>query len=166
MILENCIETLKKILKDSEKIVVCGVGNELKSDDRIGILIAEELKNKINSEKISVFICGSAPEGFSGKILKEKPSHLVIIDAARFNGNPGDIGLFKPDEIEGIITSTHTLPLSLMCKYLFSELQGDIEIIIIGIQIENLEFGEEISPKVLKAKDKILRFFLELSHQA
>ncbi|MGQ4913491.1 MAG: hydrogenase maturation protease [Candidatus Asgardarchaeia archaeon] len=159
MILDNVDDELLNFLRNAKKVVICGVGNELKSDDRIGLLIAEALQKEVNSPKMISFICGSAPEGFSGKVLKEKPTHFVIIDAAQFGYPPGSIGLFEPEEIEGIVTSTHSLPLSLMCKYLHMELKGEINIKVVGIQIKNLELGDRITPEVLAAKDKIVSIF-------
>ena len=66
------MKNLKPELKGASKIVVLGVGSELRGDDIAGILAAENLKGK-TSDKLQVLIGGTAPENLTGEIKKLKP---------------------------------------------------------------------------------------------
>lgn len=148
----NIKEKLIQWLKNARKIIIMGVGNPLRGDDIVGLKIAKKLE-KYSSKYLKVIISETVPENFIGQIRKFKPSHLIIIDAVDFKGEPGDIRLILPEELSKIgIISTHTLPLSLLSKFLYESM--NIKTIIFGIQPKSIDFGSNISPIVEKASIK------------
>lgn len=136
---------LSQRLKGAEKIVVLGVGSELRGDDAAGTLVAEQLKGS----KLQVIIGGTAPENFTGEIKRLKPSHLIIIDAAEMHCPPGTLKLVGLDEIGGYSFSTHALPLKVMADFILNEIT--CAILVIAIQPKTLEFGAALSPEVKSA---------------
>ncbi|MEM1574916.1 MAG: hydrogenase maturation peptidase HycI [Nitrososphaerota archaeon] len=153
-------ENLIKWLKNARKIIIMGVGNPLRGDDVVGLKIAKKLE-KYSSKYLKIIISETVPENFIGQIRKFKPSHLIIIDAVDFKGNPGDIRLILPEELSkaGII-STHTLPLSLLSKFLYESM--GIKTIIIGIQPKSIDFGSNISPIVEKTIIKATKIIINV----
>jgi len=149
----NLKTQLKKKFKDAKKIAVLGIGSELRADDAAGLLVAEELK-KIKNLKLKVFLGSTAPENFTGEIIKFKPTHILIIDSVDIDQKPGSILLINPDEVGGISFSTHMLPVKMMVDYFFASLK--CEIIIVGIQPKTLLFGEAVSEEVKKSTGKII----------
>src|SRR5665647_2924663 len=137
----NLKTILKQKLKDAKRIVVLGIGSELRADDAAGLIVAEELK-KIKNLKLKVFLGSTAPENFTGEIIKFKPTHILIVDSVDTDQKPGFILLINPDEVGGVSFSTHMLPVKMMVDYLLASLE--CEIIIIGIQPKILLFGETI----------------------
>lgn len=148
----NLKTILKQKLKDAKKIAVLGIGSELRADDAAGLIVAEELK-KIKNLKLKVFLGSTAPENFTGEIIKFKPTHILIVDSVDTDQKPGFILLINPEEVGGVSFSTHMLPVKMMVDYLIASLK--CEIIIIGIQPKVLLFGETISKEVKKSTKQV-----------
>jgi hydrogenase 3 maturation protease len=155
----NLAEVLEKELGNFEKLVVLGIGNELRGDDGAGILVVKKLK-KVLKDMRNIFIinCDTAPENFLSKIKDFSPSHVLIIDAIDFKGEPGSVAFFEDKNVVESV-STHRLPLSMIRAYL----EGfglNIKFFLIGIQPKNLLLGEKISHRVKEAV-KIITKMLE-----
>ena len=125
------------------KIVVIGVGNPLKCDDNIGNIVVEKLKNQIKKPNICFISAGATPENFIGKLMKIKPDLIYFIDAAEFEGKPGDIKLLDLREFSQGLVSTHGLPITI-----FKEFFPETKIRIVGIKTENIEYGYKISQEI------------------
>ncbi|AFK22557.1 hydrogenase maturation peptidase HycI [Pyrococcus sp. ST04] len=145
---------LKQVIKSGKRIVICGIGNEIRGDDGFGVLLVKELKKLIKRENVLILNCGQAPESFFGKIIKFKPDLVIFVDAIHFGGNPGEIVVVTPESVIGEAFSTHGMPLKLMAKHI--ERDVDAEIILIGCQPKNIGLFEEISPEVKEALEKLL----------
>ncbi|MDO5810572.1 MAG: hydrogenase maturation peptidase HycI [Methanobrevibacter sp.] len=152
---------LSDFLKDCEKLIVLGVGNELKSDDGIGPFIIKKLQfENIENKKLILIDGQTVPENFTGKIRKEKPTHLIIIDACLMNSNPGDMQIVDRYDFASIGISTHSMSLSFFVKYL--EKDADFKITFVGIEPESMDWGEKPTPKVEKAADEFIKTLKEL----
>ena len=135
-------EELKEKIRDGALLL--GVGNELKSDDGIGPLAVKRVRyeNKLN--------CETVPENFVFKIKKMEPACIVIVDAVKFGGEPGEIGWFEAGDSIGPKISTHNLPLSV-----FRSFFEGTEVFLLGVQPESIEFGEP-SEKAREAIEEIV----------
>ena len=147
---------LNDFLKDCGKLIVLGVGNELKSDDGIGPFIIHKLKEKnIENEDLLFIDAMTVPENFTGKIRKENPTHLITVDACLMDLNPGDMQIVDPEEFANIGLSTHSMSLSYFVKYL--EQGNDLKIIFVGIEPETMDWGDMPTPEVEKAADEFIK---------
>ena len=144
---------LKKI-NERKKVLIIGMGNRLKGDDGVGSIIAEKLKEKIRKENLFVIDAENAPENYTGKIKEISPELLLIIDAVDFNSYPGDFKIFEINEIKDTTVSTHNFSISLLKKFIKVD-----EIYLLGIQPENISFGENLSERVKKSVEKIIEKF-------
>jgi hydrogenase 3 maturation protease len=146
-----------KQLKGSSRVVLLGVGSDLRGDDIAGILVAQELEKfkpaKRSKIKFKVFLGGTAPENLTGSIKKFRPSHIIIIDAAQMKKKAGAIRLLKDSEIRGICFCTHQLPLNMISHYLKASIKS--EVIIIGIQPKVIKFGAGVSQEVKKSAKQV-----------
>ena len=63
---------LKNFLEGFEKLIVLGVGNELKCDDGVGPYIIKKLKEDMVEDKDRLLLIDAqtVPENFTGKIRK------------------------------------------------------------------------------------------------
>ena len=146
---------LSNFLTDCDKLVVLGVGNELKSDDGVGPFIIKRLKEENIENKNLLFIdAKTVPENFTGKIRKEKPTHLIIVDACLMDSNPGDMQIVNKYEFANIGISTHSMSLSFFVRYL--EKDTEIRIIFVGIEPETMEWGEKPTSKVEKSANEFI----------
>ncbi|GAB6054824.1 hydrogenase maturation peptidase HycI [Methanobacterium movens] len=139
-------------------MIILTMGNELRGDDGLGPCIAQKLSPLIGDSPSTVVIDGGAvPENFTGAIRKEKPSHILIIDAVDMGELPGHIRIIKTEEIANYNISTHAMPLSFLIKYMQSDM--DVEVVILGLQPGKMEIGSKISKEVKKSIDTIIEFF-------
>lgn len=135
---------LSNFLEGYEKLIVLGVGNELKCDDGIGPYIIKKLKEEsIENKKKLLFIdAQTVPENFTGKIRKEKPSHLIIVDACLMGGEPGDMKIVNRYDFANIGISTHSMSLSFFVRFL-EQGNDDLRIIFVGIEPESMDYADE-----------------------
>nr|WP_296889124.1 hydrogenase maturation peptidase HycI [uncultured Methanobrevibacter sp.] len=150
-----------------------GIGNELKYDDGVGPYIISEL-NKLNlNENILLINAKTVPENFTGKIRKENPSHIILVDACLMGLNPGDYKIVNKDDFADIGISTHSMSLSYFVKFLNHD-----NILFIGIEPESLElidqdslgvlgadlmdFNGELTENIQKSADEIIELLGEL----
>ena len=124
------------------------MGNELKCDDGVGPFIIKRLKEQgIEDKNRLLFInAETVPENFTGKIRKENPTHLIILDACLMGGKPGDMKIVDKYDFANIGISTHSMSLSFFVKYL--EKDTDFKIIFIGIEPESMDYSEELTENV------------------
>ena len=132
----------KEILK--KKLAVLGVGSELRGDDGIGPYLSEKLSS-FNSESFLSINGDLVPENFTRDLRKFQPDNIIIIDAAFMEKSAGDIEIVRINELTGISFSSHSMPLSVLGKYLLQEIGANIY--ILGIQPINIDFGSEIDRK-------------------
>ena len=156
---------LKKFLNNHEKIAILGIGNELREDDNVGPYIIEELKkcfekNDFDQNSVVFINAGSVPENFTGLIKKEKPSHLLIIDAVLMDCEPGAIKFVKKEEIANVNVSTHSLSLNFLIRYLEKFLSLDL--LFIGVQPLKMSLGNNLSEEVKKSADELISIILSL----
>lgn len=137
------------------KVVVLGIGNTLRGDDAIGSLLAARIKGKV---PFVVFDAQESPENYLGRVLREKPDTVVIVDAVDFGAKPGEYRFLESQEVKTTnLFTTHNASISLTINYLQSNLKADIIILI--IQPESINFGEKLSQPVADALDKLEELF-------
>lgn len=141
---------------DSESVIIMSVGNSLRSDDGIGPYILSKIKNhQSKSNKIELIDAGIVPENYIQKVLDLKPDKIIIIDAADFGGHPGELRFIPNNAIPESSVSTHAISLRLLAE-LINKYSG-AEVIFLGIQPKNIEFGEELSAKVKEQADSLIK---------
>ncbi len=139
---------LSTFLEGFEKLIILGVGNELKCDDGVGPYIIKRLKeeNLEDNKKLLFIDAKTVPENFTGKIRKENPSHLIIVDACLMDGQPGDMKIVNKYDFANIGISTHSMSLSFFVRYLERDTQ--IRIIFVGIEPESMDYADRPTQKV------------------
>lgn len=137
------------------KVAILGVGNILRSDDGIGSILANRIKDKV---PFMVFEGGISPENYLEKIIKAKPDTIVIIDAVDFGGLPGEFKILEAKDIKTInLFSTHNVSITLLINYLQNNLKVDIIILI--IQPKSTVLGDKLSPEVAASLSKLEDWF-------
>jgi hydrogenase 3 maturation protease len=147
------LEHLKSHLKG--KVTILGIGNTLRSDDGVGSLLANRIKDKV---PYIVYDAGPNPENYLGKIIKDGPDNIVIIDAVDFSGNPGEFKVLEGEDLKTVnLFSTHNASIELTINYLQSQIKVDIIILI--IQPKTIAFGDKISPEVSETLTRLEEWF-------
>ena len=137
------------------RIAILGIGNPLRSDDAAGVEVARRLQNRLTREIDSILVidAGHAPENHTAELRRFGPNLVILIDAAEMGLPRGKIRWVGIDEIDGLSASTHTLPLSMLAKYLMLEHGCDVK--LLGIQPQSTEIGETVSANVFQAVNEI-----------
>jgi len=125
------------------KVVLVGIGNPLRGDDAFGPRLIERLTGKVRAVCIDA---GSAPESYAGKIVKEKPDTIVLVDAVHLDKSPGEYALLGKAEILKSGFTTHDMSPHLFIEYLENQTQADIY--LLGVQPKTLSIGDEMSDPV------------------
>ena len=145
---------LGRWLKHCRKLVIIGIGNPLRGDDALGLHILRELEGKV-PRSVRLIEAETTPENFTGEIERSKPSHVLFVDAAQFEAEPGEARLFPPDKIAGLTLSTHAMPLSILAEVLQKDINAKIA--LLGVQPRTIELGEKLSPELAKETRKVAR---------
>ena len=141
---------LNDFLIDFDKLIVLGVGNELKCDDGVGPFIIRKLKEEnVENENLLFIDAKTVPENFTGKIRKENPTHLIIVDACLMGSEAGDMKIVDQYEFANIGISTHSMSLSFFVRYLEKDM--DSKIIFVGIEPESMDWADSPTEKVEKS---------------
>ncbi|MFH1519564.1 MAG: hydrogenase 3 maturation endopeptidase HyCI [Candidatus Omnitrophota bacterium] len=145
---------LKDILKG--KVVIVGIGNIIRGDDGFG----PALINKIKDETRAVCIdAGSAPENYIGKIIKEKPDTVLIIDAVYLGRNPGEYEILEEEDIVKCGFTTHDISPAMFMECLTKETEADIY--MFGVQPKTIELGSELSLSLRQTLREVARLIRE-----
>jgi hydrogenase maturation protease len=137
---------------------IVGIGNLLLSDEGIGCHVAQALEgvSPPNVEVIDAGTCGDVSR------LVEDADKLVIVDAARGGGTPGQIYRFHPEDItpeRKPLLSVHDM--SLLDSMMLVRAWRDVgETVIIGVEPKELGWGLELSPEVREKMPEIINAVL------
>ncbi|HJX30351.1 MAG TPA: hydrogenase maturation protease [Thermodesulfobacteriota bacterium] len=151
------------------RVVILGVGNRLRCDDRAGIAFIAQLKEKWcsntspeNFETKRILVeAGEFPEDWFIRILDLKPEVVIVVDAVDIQADPGSVAILGAEDLpESLCFSTHRLPLKSLLK-LWEE--NGSKTMIIAIQPENLDFGEWLSPRVEMSINNLIKLMPSLT---
>ncbi|NMC38520.1 MAG: hydrogenase maturation protease [Bacteroidales bacterium] len=141
-------DLLKKIVSAAgRKKLFVGIGNVLKCDDGIGVYISNRI---VPADDISVLTVETSIENYIGKINSIDPDILVLIDAVDMGASPGTSKTLSINRIQDLTFNTHSISLARFSIFF------KMEIFIVGIQPEKIEFGENISYLVQDEADRLI----------
>lgn len=143
-------ETLHDILTwKGRKILFAGIGNLLRKDDGAGVYISNNITPRDN---ISALTAEVSIENYIGKINSLAPDLLVIIDAVDMGAKPGAHKLLDISDIQDTTFNTHNISLKRIADFF------PMQIMILGIQPEKIDIGENLSYIVKTEADKLIEF--------
>lgn len=125
--------------------IVLGIGNRLMMDDGMGIYLVEELMKQEGEFNIQ-YIVGESDVDYCIQQI-ENATSVIIIDAAMFDGQPGDITIYPLDNLEVfrlLDFSQHNLHLFQVLYQLKDRIQG----YLIGIKPYEITFNIGLSKTI------------------
>lgn len=131
---------------------VIAIGNPIMSDEGIAIKVAENLKQSFKKNNIEVII-GETDVDYCIDNIK-KDDFLFIVDATYYGIVPGSLTLIPLDKSIPYLTdsySQHELSLINVLKKNGNMPSG----YIIGIEVDEIKFDENLSISLTKKFDKI-----------
>jgi hydrogenase 3 maturation protease len=137
-----------KILRG--KVVIVGVGNSLRGDDGLGPWLVGRLAKSCRQPCINA---GDALERHLGRIVREKPDTVLLVDAAHLGCAPGDHALLDPGELEGAGFSTHRFPLQMQLEELARSV--GCRVYLLAVQPRRLELGKKVCGQVRRSLQRL-----------
>jgi hydrogenase 3 maturation protease len=146
------LNKLEVFFRDAERVVIIGMGNELRADDAIGLLVVRLLK-PYSHNRLRVFEGHMTPDVFIAPACAAQPTHLLIVDAAELHKKPGTWQVLFPNEVEEGLFTTHTIPVVEVA----SEIQRrcGAKVAFLGIEPKSRDISLSQSKECLRAAEEI-----------
>lgn len=145
----------------SHSVVVLGIGNILVQDEGLGVHAVRALMERDLPAGVEVIDGGTL--GIELLPIVEDAQSLILIDAARFAGSPGEIRALRGDELTGSYGG-HVSPHQAGAADLIAvaRLTGTLpeRCTLFGIQPVTTGFGLELSPTVSTALPALIEAVL------
>jgi hydrogenase maturation protease len=143
------------------RIVIIGVGNLLLKDEGIGIHVVQALEEMELPPDVQLIDGGTSPDLIAYTRAGDK---MVIVDAARAGGEPGAVYRFLPADLaaeKAALASAHEM--GVVENLALMSLAGNQprEIVIIGVEPAEIDWGTELSPILRRKFPKIVRAVLD-----
>jgi hydrogenase maturation protease len=133
---------------------VVGIGNMLSRDEGVGCHVVQALEG-ISLPDVQIIDAGTCADALP---LIEDADKLVIVDAAKGGGMPGQIYRFHLEDIsleQKPLLSLHDM--SLLDSLVLMKIWHDVgEAVIIGVEPKELGWGLELSPEVEEKMPQII----------
>jgi hydrogenase 3 maturation protease len=129
----------------SAPVLWLGLGNTDAGDDAAGVRLAESLQSR---NIPAVETPGLHPERWIAHAQIPQGGHVIFLDAADFDAQPGAVALFDVAQIHARFPqiSTHRIALSTLARILLDRGAGGVW--LLGIQPASLRLGQALSPAV------------------
>ena len=144
---------------DPIKIVVLGMGNLLLKDEGIGVHVAHALQGEPppdDNVELEVIDGATLPDA---PLYFEEVDKLIVVDAVQAGGEPGIVYRFCPEDIaldNRILTSLHQISLLENLWLMERFRQKPREVVIIGIEPEDMNWGLELSETLKRRMPQII----------
>ena len=165
------LTTKKKKPRKEKRVLVLGVGNILLKDEGIGVHVVREMQKRDLPDYVRLVDAGTA--GLDILLSAEKACKLILIDALRAGGRAGTIYRLRleaeqKDELIKIFGGKETSRMSLHQVGLVEALSiaekmqcAPKEIVVIGVEPEEVNYGLELTNSVRRKILKIINTVLE-----
>lgn len=141
------------------RVTIVGLGNTLRRDDGVGIVVARALR-ELSLSRVQLIEDEAVPEDRIPEIELFKPTHVLIIDAALLGLSPGSTVFRVSLETSRTPVSTHALPLRLFAEYLEQNLSSKVALLL--IEPLDVTFGEGMTSMMQKASSELTAILISI----
>ncbi|MGA9666327.1 MAG: HyaD/HybD family hydrogenase maturation endopeptidase [Gallionella sp.] len=139
----------------NHKTLILGIGNVLLQDEGAGVHAIRMLAERV-AERDDIELMDGGTLSFSLAGAIEDVEHLIVIDAAQYDGEPGTTSVFEGEQMDVFIGSNRKCSVhevSLIDLMAIALLAGQLphNRALIGIQPRDIDWGEQPSPPVAAA---------------
>ncbi|MCR4428030.1 MAG: hydrogenase maturation protease [Caldiserica bacterium] len=152
------LSDLEAILRKSP-LVILGAGSTLRGDDGWAFYFLEKLK-PLSPSGVHLLWGETTPENLIGRMERIKPLEVLVLDSGDFPGDPGEVGLFDPEDLLQEPFFSHRLPFKFLASEIEKRTGAGVHLLL--MKPKNVEFSEELSPEVKKGMENLLQAFLSL----
>lgn len=131
-----------------QDIKILGIGNLIRQDEGVGIHLIQALQDKIPAE---IELIDGGTSGFELLEYVEGAQKLIVLDAVEARKNPGEIIVWRKEEVPYFIASkmsVHQVGFAEVLNLAKLRDKYPEEIVVIGIQPGCLDWGTELTELV------------------
>jgi hydrogenase maturation protease len=146
----------------SPEIMVLGIGSILFSDEGFGVRVIEKMQ-KLYEFPENVLLVDGGVLGINLLGVISKPDHLIVVDAIRHRGSPGDLYRLAGDAIPERIRAKNSLHQVdfLEALTLCRALDKVPETVIVGVEPEDIDtLSIELTPTLQAKVDPVIEMVL------
>lgn len=147
-------------MKMISSIGIIGVGNPLRKDDGIGILLLDEIKKESDSLSRNVSFVDGGTGGMNLLHIFNRFDLVIILDAVNFHARPGETRFFSVNEIQSqkqvSTVSTHNADLFQIIQIGQDLDECPSHIFVFGIQPADVSFGEGLTEELQNTFEEII----------
>jgi len=138
-------EKILNKLKDAEKIIFLGIGEDKLRDDGVGPFIITQLIKNVKPN-VKYINARTVPEERMNEIIDFSPTDIVLVDTCTLNKSPGTVAILEKDDIQKYVSiSSHTIPISIFINILKEKLNKP-NVFMIGIVPKIITLSEPLIP--------------------
>jgi len=144
------------------EIMVLGIGNTLFSDEGFGVQVVEKMMRRYKFSDNVMFVDGGVL-GINLLGVISQPKHLIVVDAVRNKGNPGDLYRLEGEAIPARIRAKNSLHQIdfLEALTLCQALDKVPQTVIIGVEPKDIETQSlDLTPPVRAKVDPVVDMVL------
>ena len=144
------------------EVMVLGIGCILYSDEGFGVRVVERMEKQYTFSD-NVLLVDGGVLGINLLGVISKPEHLIVVDAIRNNGNPGDLHRLEGDAIPNRIRAKNSLHQVdfLEALTLCQALDNVPKTVIIGVEPLDIDTqGLELTAPVQARVDQVIAMVL------
>ncbi len=146
------------MIKEQPPRLILGVGNLLLRDEGVGVHVISALRDRALPDDVELCDGGTASFDLLDTLAGRR--QVIIIDAVRTGSEPGTIFRFTPEDISASreqITSLHQVGLLEILNVVEHLLDSaPEEVIVLGIEAKEIDWGLELSAEVEAAVPKVI----------
>jgi hydrogenase maturation protease len=143
-------------------VMVLGIGCTLYSDEGFGVRIIEKMQQEYDFPEEVLLVDGGVL-GINLLGVISKPDHLIVVDAIRNKGNPGDLYRLAGDAIPERIRAKNSLHQVdfLEALTLCQALDHVPETVIVGVEPEDIDtMCVDLTPAIQSKVDDVIAMVL------
>ena len=148
--------------KEQPPRLILGVGNILLRDEGVGVHVISALRDRELPDDVELWDGGTASFDLLDTLTGRR--QVIIIDAVRTGSEPGTIFRFTPEDISASreqLTSLHQVGLLETLNVAECLLDSaPEEVIILGIEPKEIDWGLELSAEVEAAVPKVIELVM------
>ena len=147
----------------SPEIMILGIGCILYSDEGFGVRVVETIQQRYEFPD-NVLVVDGGVLGINLLGVISKPKHLIVVDAVRNKGKPGDLHRLEGDAIPERIRAKNSLhQVDFIEALTLCQALGKVpETVILGIEPEDIEtLSTELTPTTQSKVDAIIELVLD-----
>ncbi|MEM0466269.1 MAG: hydrogenase maturation protease [Candidatus Thermoplasmatota archaeon] len=142
-----------------KKLGIIGIGNPLRRDDSIGIVLLEKLKDQRKTLPQHIELIDGGTGGVKLLHILARFNHVLVIDAVFFNAQPGTHRIFTEKDIQNtdfFPKSSHEINLTQVIELAKQSNELPRYFRIFGVQPKDVSCGQGLSPEVTERVEMLV----------